>query len=71
MALQTHLAVGLVSEITGLEVARVWSYLAAAVAADANISRWMAGLAGLQVSAGFNAVICCPVLLAFRPQRIV
>lgn len=71
MALQTHLAVGLVLEIASLEIAWVWPHLAAAVATDTGIPGRVAGLARLQVSACFGAVIRSPVLLAPGPQRIM
>lgn len=38
MALQTHLAVGFVPEISCLEVTRVWTNLAATVALYTHIS---------------------------------
>ena len=42
---QTHLAIGLIPEVTGLEVTRMGANLSAAVALDADITAGVTGLA--------------------------
>jgi hypothetical protein len=60
MALEAHLFVRSVFEISGLPVSRMGPDPAAAVALDANITLGMAGLTGLQVPASFKGMLAVP-----------